>query len=121
MNDIFAKTFGGLTKPYLFRQLFFAAVMAVFFIAILEKGSGGAGVSIWGFLWAAVNVALYPYSRFVYESIVNFIMGDNIFFLNAIFMLLVKLVTMYFCFMFAPLVAPLGLAWLYFHHSKAHA
>lgn len=121
MNDIFAKTFGGLTRAYLFRQLFFGAAMGVLAIAVLNKGSGGTGASIWAYLWVAVNIALYPYSRFVYESVVSFILGENVFYLNAIFMLVAKLFTMYLCFMFAPVIAPLGLAYLYFRHSKVAA
>lgn len=67
----------------------------------------------------AINTFLYPYSRFVYESIVSFIMGNNVFFVNAIFMVVVKIFTMLLCWSFAIFIAPIGLAYLYYHHSKA--
>jgi hypothetical protein len=69
-------------------------------------------------LMLVVNTLLYPYSRFVYESIMNFIMGQNVFFVNALLMLGVKLMTMLLCWAFAIFVAPIGLAYLYYHHSR---
>ena len=66
-----------------------------------------------------VSTFLYPYSRFVYESVVGFLMGENVFYFNAFVMLFAKLFTMLMCWSFAIVVAPIGLAYLYFHHSKA--
>lgn len=68
--------------------------------------------------FTVINTLLYPYSRFVYESIVSFIMGENVFIVNAIFMLASKFVTMAMCWAFSIFVAPIGLAYLYYHHSK---
>lgn len=65
-----------------------------------------------------VNTPLYPYSRFVYESITKFIMGENVFFVNAFLMMLVKVMTMAICYMLAVFIAPVGLVYLYFHHNK---
>lgn len=69
----------------------------------------------------AVNTLLYPYSRFVYESIVDFILGRNVFFVNATMMLIVKWMTMTFCWGFAIFVAPIGLAYLYFARGRSRA
>jgi len=49
----------------------------------------------------------------------SFIMGRNVFFVNAILMLFVKLMTMLLCWALAIFIAPVGLAYLYYHHSKA--
>ncbi|MNG09819.1 hypothetical protein D3C84_932550 [compost metagenome] len=46
-------------------------------------------------------------------------MGDNLFFVNALVMLMVKLFTMFLCWAFAIFVAPVGLLYLYFHHRRA--
>jgi hypothetical protein len=69
-------------------------------------------------LMLVLNTLLYPYSRFVYESVMDFIIGRNVFFVNAILMLAVKLMTMLLCWSLAIFVAPIGLAYLYYHHSK---
>ncbi len=67
----------------------------------------------------AINTLLYPYARFVYESVVDFIPGNNVFFVNAVLMMSIKLVTMMLCWGAAIVVAPVGLAYLYHHHSKS--
>jgi hypothetical protein len=117
MKEIFAKTFGGLTKQYLARQLFFGVAMAALFITTMQNRPGGVGGG--GMLMFVVNAALYPYSRFVYESIVNFIIGENFFLLPAIPMMIAKCFTMLACYALALFIAPLGLAYLYFRHSRS--
>jgi hypothetical protein len=62
-----------------------------------------------------VNTLLYPYSRFVYEGVMGFIVGQNVFWMNVLFM---KLVTMALCWSCAIFIALIGLAYLYYHHSK---
>ena len=68
-----------------------------------------------------INTVLYPYSRFVYESVVGFIMGNNIFITNAVMLLAAKLFTMALCWGAAIFIAPVGLAYLYYQHSKKEA
>lgn len=41
----------------------------------------------------AINTLLYPYARFVYENVVDFITGNNVFFVNAVLMMSIKLMT----------------------------
>jgi hypothetical protein len=66
-----------------------------------------------------LNTLLYPYSRFVYESIMRFILGDNILVSGLGLMMIVKYLTMGICWAAAILIAPFGLAYLYFYHSKS--
>ncbi|TXI35794.1 MAG: hypothetical protein E6Q69_00740 [Aquipseudomonas alcaligenes] len=117
MQDIIRKTFGGLSTQYYLRQLFFGGLLAALVIFMTLNGNKPIELGLIALL--AVNTFLYPYSRFVYESIINFIMGGNVFFVNAIFMLIVKIITMTLCWSFAIFIAPIGLAYLYYHHSKA--
>lgn len=116
MHPVLLKTFGGLTKAYYFRQLFFALIFVALFIFMFQQSPSGVPISVYIFL--IVSSLLYPYSRFVYESVVGFVVGDNVFFVNVIFMLVVKYFTMALCFVLALFIAPIGLAYLYYHHSK---
>lgn len=116
MHTVFSKTFGGLSGQYYFRHLFFSLCMAV--IAFFAQTRGGASITIGGLLFIVINTLLYPYARFVYESVVGFIMGDNVFYVRASIMLFVKFVTMTICWSLALVVAPIGLGYLYYHHSK---
>lgn len=119
VNDVFKKTLGGLSPQYYFRQLFFALVLAAGYFYIQSSGDKPIALPILTLL--IINTALYPYSRFVYERVVGFVMGENIFIVNALFMMMAKLCTMLACWAGAILIAPVGLIYLYFHHSRPQA
>jgi hypothetical protein len=70
-------------------------------------------------IFFVINALLYPYARFVYEQVIGFIMGENVFFINAIVMIAAKIITMVLCWGLSIFIAPLGLAYLYYYHSKS--
>lgn len=119
MRQLIAMTFGGLTPAYYMRQLFFGALFAAFFIWMKSQSSHGLDLA--SVLIAVVSTLLYPYSRFVYETVIGFIMGKNLFVVNALLMLFVKLITMMLCWFLAIFIAPIGLAYLYWHHHRQQA
>jgi hypothetical protein len=116
MHPVIAKTIGGLSASYYIRQFIFGLAFPVFIYLMTSQGKHPLHLPM--LLMLVVNTLLYPYSRFVYESVMNFIMGQNVFFVNAILMLAAKLMTMLLCWVFAIFVAPIGLAYLYYRHSK---
>lgn len=117
MKEIFFKTFGGLSLKYYVRHFIFGLFISTLLYYALSSTS--QGLKVFDYFMIATSTILYPYSRFVYESLVGYIMGENVFFVNAIMLLVVKLVTMIVCWSFALFIAPIGLAYLYYHHSKA--
>lgn len=78
MNSFLRKTFGGLSISYYLRQLFFGGLITALFFWLQMRPAGHIGVAMSIFL--VLNAFVYPYARFVYESIVGFILGDNVFF-----------------------------------------
>lgn len=116
MHPIIQKTFGGLTKQYYSRQLFFGGGILILFVSIMLTSPEPIKISV--LILMIINTLLYPYARFVYESIVNFIVGENTFYVNALFMLFVKYLTMGTCWAMAIFIAPIGLMYLYYHHTK---
>jgi hypothetical protein len=118
MHPVIAKTFGGLSTSYYVRHFIFALAFPIFIFLMLSQSHGSHPLHFPMLLMVVVNTMLYPYSRFVYESVVNFIVGENVFFVNAMLLLGVKVATMMFCWFLAIFVAPIGLAYLYFHHSR---
>jgi hypothetical protein len=117
MHPVIKKTLGGLSPQYYFRQFFFGlAITVIYFFLATQDGKSLPGGML---IFTVINTFLYPYSRFVYESIVDFIMGENVFFVNTLFLLISKYITMAMCYTFAIFIAPIGLAYLYYHHSKA--
>ena len=116
-----AKTLGGLSKAYYTRQFLFGLIFFIFIVAISYNGynyTGNASILVKNVILGLICLLLYPYSRFVYESIIEYILGDNVFFINAPLMLVTKLITMAICFIFSIFIAPIGLIYLYFYHSK---
>lgn len=116
MQDFINKTFKGLNTAYYIRHFLFGVVIAV--ILIFARSNGFEHFTFWFVLSAILNTFLYPYSRFVYESVVSYIFGDNVFFINIILLLTVKAISMLMCWALAIFIAPLGLGYLYFYHSK---
>ena len=120
MHPVLIKTFGGLSRAYYIRQFLFGLIFPAFALFMMTRGgSVPMNVGLPMALLFALNTLLYPYARFVYESAVGFVMGSNVFFVNAFLMLFVKTITMLLCWAFAIFIAPVGLIYLYFHHSKA--
>jgi hypothetical protein len=117
MNSVLAKTFGGLSRAYYIRQLMFCAIFPAFFVFVAIS-SGGPMPFVLG-LFLAVSTLLYPYSRFVYDRIVDFVIGENVFLVSIPLVILVTCFTMALCWFFAIFVAPIGLAYLFFLHTGA--
>jgi len=117
MHPVIVKTFGGLPTSYYLRQFVFGLAFPIFIY--LMTSQGGHPIHPLVMVMMVLNTLLYPYSRFVYEGVIGFIVGENVFIVHPLLMLGTKLATMLFCWMCAVFVAPIGLAYLYYHHSKA--
>jgi hypothetical protein len=123
MRPIIRKTFGGLAARYYVRHFLFGLIFPALFLFALRHDAQNLQLPpeniYFGYFLFAANTLLYPYSRFVYESIVDYIMGENVFFVSGCLMLPVKFVTMAICWSWAIFIAPIGLLYLYIHHSRA--
>lgn len=116
LSNFLTKTFGGLSRQYYIRQFLFSLIFTIFLCATAYESRNTNFFIV--LLASSILSLLYPYSRFVYESIVGYIMGDNNFLVDLRLMFIVKIMTMSFCYIFSIFIAPLGLAYLYFYHSK---
>jgi hypothetical protein len=104
----YRKTFGGLSKSYYLRNFFFGLIFLAIYTFLMRETANELPSTFT--LPYIVNTFLYSYSRFVYESIVNFIVGKNVFIFPVFVVLFVKLFTVLLCFAFAIFIAPIGLA-----------
>ena len=114
MHPVMQKTVGGLSAACYGRHFFFGCIFLAVFVFV-GATRGLADFATWVAIF--VNTFLYPYSRFAYESVVSFIFGKNAFVVDAVLFLAVKIATMLMCWMLAIFIAPLGLTYLYLHHS----
>ncbi|WP_294610767.1 hypothetical protein [uncultured Gilliamella sp.] len=117
MPNFIKKTFGGLKTSYLIRQYLFGLIFAIPLLSIVIGGFKYPE-SIYAIIYIPILWILYPYSRFVYESVASYIMGDNILITDTSIFVVVKLMTMGMCFVFSIFIAPFGLLYLYFQMSK---
>ena len=116
MHPIVARTFGGLSATMYCRHFLFGLVVSAFVYTMV--GHDGRAVGWATALMLIANSLLYPYARFVYESVVDFILGRNVVVADGLFVLACKTVTIAACWVLAPLVAPIGLAYLYFSAGR---
>jgi len=116
MKNIFSKTLGGLTREYYFRQLFFGIIVSIGFFYMRTQGDFSK-LEITDIILMTVNTLLYPYSRFVYESIMDFFIGNNVFWTSGTvlyFLTMFKLMMIFMCWAAAVFISPIGLLYLYY-------
>jgi len=116
MNNILRKTLGGLTREYYFRQFFFGIILSIGFFYMRTQGDFSK-LEIRDIFIIIVNTLLYPYSRFIYESIMDFFIGNNAFWTSGIvlyFVIMFKIMMMFMCWAAAIFIAPVGLLYLYY-------
>ena len=116
MRDLFDRTFAGLSREYLLRQYFLALLLGGSLMYLIATSNNVHKVS--NLIIMSISTLLYPYSRYVYERIANFIVGENQFIVNPLWFFGVKIVTIIGCWALAIFIAPVGLIWLYFLNAK---
>ena len=118
MKETIVNVFKGLTPQYYFRQLFFGALIAGLMILMISQGGEPLSEYFGFFVFCGINTLLYPYARFAYETIVEFIVGNNIFFTDSLIFIMAKFLTISLCWGFAIFIAPVGLLFIYFYQKK---
>lgn len=91
-----------LSRSEYLRHLFFGSLLP---LAMLVA-SGVGLLNIPTAIYFILSTVLYPYSRFIYEQIVGFIVGDNILLVDGIVFIPAKAVTISICWFLAVFVAP---------------
>ena len=104
--------FCNMNPYYYFRHFVFGVAMSAFMLAVAGESRSQIIVT------TIICTLLYPYSRFVYETVIDFIMGDNVIISNVFLMLGWKFITIGICYGASPFIAPIGLVLLYFLKRK---
>ena len=118
MRSLFAKTFGGLNASCYVRHFVFGSLVAIVLAVLVANSTHGFAGKPGLILFLVVNTLLYPYARFVYEGVVGYVIGDNFIYGPAMTMLWAKCFTVAMCWTFAVFIAPIGLIYLFWHHSR---
>lgn len=108
LNSAWERTVGSLDRTYLVRGWLIGAVFSGFLLS-------AAGAYPFSVVLAVVNALLMPFSKFVWDSSKEFLLGDNAFFTWGVLMLIgliLKVIVNAVLWAFAVLIAPLGILFL---------
>jgi len=112
----FSRTFGVLRPAWLFRAyvisvVFFTLVAWMQLQAATTAGWTGQRAFLMGYF--VLCLILFPFAKLAWEELRNLVLGNNILFLNAIVMLMLKLMVSAALWMFTPFIAPLMMLYLW--------
>lgn len=116
MNLIIMCLFGGFICFYYICNFFFSLIFFMVFIFIFSFGKESffGGLFVFVLIFMVVSCFFYFYFWFVYESVVNYIVGCNMFFVNVVLMLVVKFMIMFLCWYLVIFIVLFGLVYFFF-------
>ncbi len=124
MLHIFENTLLGLNCKYYFRNLLIASLFAglVWYLTQYAGSHSTAGeipdmYIIMNNIYLILSTFLYPYAKYTYDSLWEFIFNDSVWAFGGLLLLIVlyfKLIIRTVLFVFAILLAPIGWLMLYF-------
>ncbi len=110
MVNFIQKLFSGVNPQYLFKSYFFSAVLSITFLYISLQSV----TPVFMYLYLIFCGFLFPFASIVWDDFISTIMGDHIIMLPLPFMLLWKVVKIFALYFFTPLIAPVGILYIYF-------
>lgn len=93
----------GLTRAEYFRHLFFGCLVLV----LVVLASQSAHIDLVTAIFLVICTVLYPFSRFIYETVIGFLYGENLLIFNLILFIPAKIFTMLLCWFLAIFLAPI--------------
>ena len=111
------RTFGELSAAYYIRHFLIGLIFYIFII--FDFGGSKENPNYWSIMMTFTACQLlYPYAYFVYDRIADYISGDRGSYFVSHIMSVVRIFAVILCWFGAPIIAPLGLAWLYWEHGR---
>jgi len=111
MRKFLTTIYSTLSLSYLIKQYVFGGIMYAFML----YANGANPLHKTGvFIFLTLSLVLYPFAMFVYDSIVDTLLGNWIVPVPMLLLLVWIPFKMMIMFVFAFLVAPIGMAYLYF-------
>lgn len=78
MKTILAKTFGGWIKPVTFANYSSEHCCCIFYHFHIEQSPTAKLMPVSAMFYFDLNKLLYPYSKFVWDSVKDFLMGNTV-------------------------------------------
>lgn len=119
MKKALLRAFGGLDRSYLFKQ--YLVGIAIFAICAFIVNRYSDGLGLYTLLTFSVNTLLYPYSRYLFQSMLKAVFGNTVFDKGAAILTVLRVASIIVCWIAAWLIAPFGLVYLYFRGGQKSA
>ena len=110
----FLNIFRSLDRSWLIRHYFFS--FAFFGLLFVMLKGFSTPLPVW-LLYLSFTL-FYPFAMFVYESIVDLIIGDNIFLIPVLIMIIWKIIRFFIIWLFSIPIGLIGLIYLYFSVNR---
>lgn len=117
------RIFGSVQPRYLIRAYVLSAAFMAFMTWMMLSLDGAkpmhyraATLAVFG-----VGALLFPFSKLVWDEIKRVMMGETVFFMNAILLMVLKVLVNFFLWGFSIFIAPLGILYLWFRSRNAAA
>lgn len=113
--ELVRRIFGGVDRAYLIRAYVIGIVLFAAYAWFVSQGTTPAPTGI--YVYFAISTLLFPFSKLVWDEIMSLMLGRNMFVMNAVFMIVIKLFINVLLWGCAVFVAPLGILWLW-HRTR---
>lgn len=116
-KDVFRKTLGSVKPSYIIRHYIFAFAL-IFLIYMLSSGGAMEDITKKPLYYLIFCGLLYPYTRLLFDMLVSFIVGNNLWFaLPFMRLIFIEALVTGICLLLAPFVTPFSLIGLYIYYT----
>ena len=107
-----SRIMNGVERSYIIRAWIIGAVFLAIMLFFAFNSKNGFP---YGFIiYSIVCTVLFPFSKLVWDELKNLIMGNNVVFMNALFLFLMKYFINAFLWALAPFIAIIGIGYIWF-------
>ncbi len=110
----FQRIFSGVRTSYLIRAYIIGAIFFLLMASVSLSAQAKNGTPYGAITFAALSTVLFPFAKLVWDELRDLAIGNNMIFMNAILLFMLKWFVNAFLWTFAIFVAPLGVLYLWF-------
>ena len=115
LSNLFYNSFAAISPRYYFRHFLIGLIFPAIYMLMPIINTQ---LNLLSYILFSINCLLYPYARYVYQTLVLFILGNRDIIDNTPLSLFINLITMALCWSLAIFIAPIGLLYLYLKNKQ---
>ncbi|MBC7168867.1 hypothetical protein [Phenylobacterium sp.] len=114
-----SRIFGAIDRTFLARAYVISVAIAGLMLWVVSQADAETKPGYGFYASVAVNAALFPFAKLVWNELRDFLMGDNFVIANAFLVFGMKFFVNFMLWASAMFVAPVGVAYLWFRTRTA--